>query len=173
MRCSGCSGCLSFLTFNLKGPASAKRVRVRYWTSSWTWLNMVEPVWTLCCHFNIILTSSQDTILMTCLHLAGLALGLASTFVVPTPSTKPVGTVGALRGCENCWGGSAIHGCHGCLEHPIRSYNQNGSKWIKMVCVWLCSYAGLSFICVWFDCIFCGFSIWVWVSRDKINGTLK
>ena len=28
----------------------------------------------------------------------GLALGLASTFVVPTPSTQPVGTVGALRG---------------------------------------------------------------------------
>ena len=38
---------------------------------------------------------------MPSLHLAGLALGLASTFVVPTPSTpstKPVGTVRALRG---------------------------------------------------------------------------
>ena len=95
-------------------------------------LNPFEPFVVILCHLNIILTSSQDTILMTCLHLAGLALGLASTFVVPTPSTpstKPVGTVGALRGCANCWGRSAIHGC---LEHPIRCYNQNGSKWIKM-----------------------------------------
>eukprot|EP00435_Cladocopium_sp_Y103_P015223 s3096_g3.t1 len=43
------------------------------------------------------------------LAATGMALGLASTFVVPsTPGSKPVGTVGALRGCATCRDRTAV-----------------------------------------------------------------